>query len=89
MFSDFMSVSPSLLKILCCPETRQDVRLAEPTILTRLNARITKQTLINRAGQIVEDQIEDGLLRADGTVLYPVRRGVPVMLSDAAIAMSD
>jgi uncharacterized protein YbaR (Trm112 family) len=35
----------------------------------------------------VTEQIEGGLLRADGKVLYPVRSHIPVMLIDEAIPL--
>jgi uncharacterized protein YbaR (Trm112 family) len=32
--------------------------------------------------------VEEGLLRDDGTVLYPVRDGIPIMLIDESITLS-
>ena len=39
--------------------------------------------------QSVTEQIEGGLLRADGKVLYPVRSHIPAMLIDEAISLPD
>ena len=78
-----------LLKILCCPETHQEVRLAEPMVLDKLNRQIAAGTLKNRAGQLVQEKIEGGLIRADGTVLYPIRRNIPVMLVDEGIPLEN
>ena len=80
-------IDPELLKILCCPETHQEVRLAEPALIARLNGQIAAGTLANRAGQPVKEQIEGGLVRADGKFLYPIRRNVPVMLVDEGIPL--
>ena len=74
-----------LLKILCCPETRQELRLAEPELVERLNRRIAAGRVQNRAGRLVTEKIDGGLLRADGKFLYPVRQNIPVMLVDQAI----
>jgi len=80
-------IDPELLKILCCPETHQSVALADPSLIKALNVQIASGQLRNRAGQSVTEQIEGGLLRADGKVLYPVRSHIPVMLIDEAIPL--
>jgi uncharacterized protein YbaR (Trm112 family) len=80
-------IDPDLLKILCCPETRQELRLAEPALVESLNRRIAEGTLRNRAGRAVTEKLDGGLLRADGKCLYPVRQDIPVMLVDEAIPL--
>lgn len=76
-----------LLQILCCPETHQEVRLAEAAVIDKLNARIAGGGLRNRAGQPVAEKIDGGLIRADGRYLYPIRRDIPVMLVDEGIPL--
>lgn len=78
-------VDDELLKILRCPETLQELRLAEGSIISRLNASIAAATAKNRAGQPVTEALENGLIRADGKFLYPIRKNVPVMLIEEAI----
>ncbi|MCS7336886.1 MAG: hypothetical protein NZ739_01420 [Verrucomicrobiae bacterium] len=80
-------MGPELLKILCCPETHQPVRLAEPGLIAELNRQIAAGTLRNRAGQPVAERIDGGLVRADGKFLYPIRNGIPVMLVAEAIPL--
>ncbi len=80
-------IDPELLAILVCPETRQPVRPAEADILTRLNSAIEAGTVVNQGGQEVREPIEEGLIREDGRVLYPVREDIPIMLIDEAIAL--
>jgi uncharacterized protein YbaR (Trm112 family) len=80
-------IDPELLKILCCPETHQDVRLAEPAVIDKVNAQIAAGAVTNRAGQPVKEKIESGLVRADGRFLYPIRRNIPVMLVDEGILL--
>jgi uncharacterized protein YbaR (Trm112 family) len=81
-------IDPELLKILCCPETHQELRLAEPGVIDRLNGQIANGALKNRAGQLVQEKIEEGLIRADGKFLYPIRRNIPVMLVDEGIPLA-
>ncbi|MCH7563043.1 MAG: hypothetical protein IH968_04375 [Gemmatimonadetes bacterium] len=80
-------VDPELLQILVCPETRQPVRPAGADVLTRLNSAIEAGTVVNQGGQEVREPIEEGLVREDGKVLYPVREEIPIMLIDEAIAL--
>ena len=44
-------IDSDLLKILCCPETRQELRPAETALVERLNQQIASGALRNRAGQ--------------------------------------
>jgi uncharacterized protein len=82
-------IDSELLKILCCPETHQEVWLAELALVEKLNRQITAGTLKNRAGQPVGVRIDGGLARADGKVVYPIRRDIPIMLVDEAIPLKD
>jgi uncharacterized protein YbaR (Trm112 family) len=81
-------VEPELLKILRCPETHQLLRVAEPALVDSLNQQITGGTLRNRAGQRLNEKIDDGLIRADGRMLYPVRQDIPVLLVEEAIPLA-
>lgn len=82
-------IDAELLKILCCPETHQEVRAADSALLEKLNGQIASGSLKNRAGQPVKEKIDAGLLRADGKFVYPVRHDVPVMLPDEAIPLKS
>lgn len=82
-----MNIDPQLLEILCCPETKQDVKPADETLVESLNAKVEAGTLLNRAGESVREKLDGGLLRADGAVLYPVREDIPVMLVEEAIPL--
>jgi uncharacterized protein YbaR (Trm112 family) len=81
-------IDPELLKILCCPETHQELRVAEPALIEKLNRQIAAGGLKNRAGQPVKEKIDGGLWRADGKFLYAVRKDIPVMLVDEAIPLA-
>jgi uncharacterized protein YbaR (Trm112 family) len=80
-------VDPELLEILVCPETHQAVRLAERELLNRLNQAIRSGGVTNQGGNDVADPIEEGLVRKDDKILYPVREDIPIMLIDEAIEL--
>jgi uncharacterized protein YbaR (Trm112 family) len=80
-------VSPELLEILVCPETKQPISLAGADVLARLNAEIDAGRLRNRGGDTVSKRIEEALIREDRKVLYVVDDGIPVMLIEESIAL--
>lgn len=82
-----VNIDKELLAILCCPETKQDVTLAGDEVIATLNARIQKGEVKNKAGQPVQEPLDGGLIRADKTVLYPIREDIPVMLTEEAIPL--
>ncbi len=82
-------IDAELLKILCCPETQQPVRLAEAALVEKLNRVIAAGGLKNRVGQPVKESLDGGLVRADGKFLYPIHQEIPVMLVDEAIPLAS
>jgi uncharacterized protein YbaR (Trm112 family) len=83
-----MSVSPELLEILVCPETKQPVKPASEEILSKLAGEIEAGRLRNRGGEQVSKPIAEGLVREDGKILYPVDDGIPVMLIEESIELT-
>ncbi len=80
-------VDQELLDILVCPETKQPIRIADPGLLERLNAAIEQGSVANKGGTPVTSAVTEGLVREDGTCLYPVRDDIPIMLIDEAIPL--
>ena len=80
-------VDPELLEILVCPETHQTVRPAKAEVLDRLNQAIQSGGVTNRGGGTVDAPVDEGLVREDDKILYPVREDIPIMLIDEAIEL--
>lgn len=81
-------VSSELLSILCCPETKQDLTVADASLIEKINQRIGKRGLKTRGGEGVAQKIEGGLVRADKEYLYAIRGDIPIMLIDEAIPLA-
>jgi len=81
-------IRPELLELLRCPKTHQKLTLAQPELIERLNARIKTGRLQNRAGKVVQQPLEAGLLCEDRAFLYPVRGNLPIMLVDEAVPVA-
>jgi uncharacterized protein YbaR (Trm112 family) len=81
-------IKPELLAIFCCPETHAELSLATPELIAELNRKIAAGQLKNRAGEVVKEAFEGGLVRADGKFIYIVRNEIPVMLIDQAVPLA-
>ncbi len=84
-----MAIDPEFLRILICPRTRKPLREASAGELKTVNERISQGTAVNYAGQSVSQPVEEGLVPEGEPVLYPIQEGIPVLLVDEAIGMSD
>ena len=80
-------IDQQLMRLLCCPETHQDLREAKSELVTRLNEQIAAGLVKNRAGQPVSEKLDGGLIRSDSRFLYPIRQDIPLMLIDEAIPL--
>ena len=81
-------ISSDLLAILCCPETRQELSVADTSLTARINQKIEQGQLTTRGGKAVTQKIGGGLVRADKKFLYAIREGIPIMLIDEAIPLA-
>ena len=82
-------VDPELVEILVCPDTKLNVDLAPAETVEKINLAIKENTVLNVDGQSVNDPLQDGLLREDDKIIYPVRDSIPVMLIGEGIPMEQ
>jgi uncharacterized protein YbaR (Trm112 family) len=80
-------INQKLLEIIVCPVSHQPLRIAEEQLIDRLNQAISAGRVKDRAGRPVTAPIQEGLMRQDGQVMYPIRDNIPVLLADEGIPM--
>lgn len=82
-----VNIDKDLLAILCCPDTKQDVSLADAALIAKLNEAVSRGQLKNRANKPVTESLDGGLIRGDRKMLYPIREDIPVMLIEEGIPL--
>jgi uncharacterized protein YbaR (Trm112 family) len=67
-------VDDELLGLLCCPVTRQILRIAGEAELLKASAKASKP-------------VTEGLVREDGKILYPINDGIPLLVPEEGIPL--
>jgi len=80
-------LSQDVLDIICCPDTKTRLVVADGDLVVQVNKAITSRALTNRAKKPVLEKVDGGLVREDGRYFYPVRHDIPVLLIDEAIPL--
>ncbi|MBS0569951.1 MAG: hypothetical protein JSS28_05050 [Proteobacteria bacterium] len=78
-----------LLDILCCPVTKQPLRMLTRGELDALNQAIAGGHARNAAAAPVSAALAAALITADGKRVYRVDDDIPVMLADEAILVAQ
>jgi uncharacterized protein YbaR (Trm112 family) len=78
-------ISPELLQILCCPETKAPLTLATEHEIAEINQRIQKGDLQTVDEKKVSIPLEGGLIRNDRRILYRIQNKIPILLIQEGI----
>ena len=84
-----MSFDTALLDIICCPVTRLPLQVMPSARAARANELIGAGRLKSRNGKTVSAPAEQWLMTRDGKLAYPVRDGIPVLLEDEGVELSQ
>jgi len=82
-------IDRQLLEILVCPLDHTPLGVADEELVARLNRAITAGQIKNRGGQLVREAVQEGLVRHDKTILYPIIDNIPVLVVDDAIPLDQ
>ena len=82
-----VNIDRDLLAILCCPDTKQEVSLADEALIAKLNEAVSHGKLKNKSNKPITESLDGGLIRGDRKILYPIREDIPVMLIEEGIPL--
>ncbi|MEE8249068.1 MAG: Trm112 family protein [Gammaproteobacteria bacterium] len=84
-----MSFDKNLLDIICCPVTRLPMSAMSTATLAKLNGLIQEQKIRDRDDTVVTEELQEALVTDDGQIAYPVVDGIPVLLEERGISLSQ
>lgn len=82
-------IRQELLDLLQCPETKKPLRLADESLVARINEAIAAGGVKNRVGETLETPLSGGLVSEGGKLLYPIVDDLPILLVDEAIPLEQ
>ncbi len=84
-----MPIAEELLNILCCPETRQDLKVMNDEQISTLNRWIRSSDVRYRDGSGIDLPVTGALITEDGSRCYLIIDDIPVMLTDKIIDLEE
>ncbi len=81
-----MAIDPELLEILCCPETKTELKVMTAEEIANVNSQIEKNALKYKDGKPVDKPLQEGLITVDKKTIYRVDDEIPIMLMEMGIA---
>ena len=84
-----MAVDGRLLDILCCPVTKVPVRRLAKDKLAALNESVKQGEVRYLDGAPVDSELSEALITENGTSVYRVDDGIPIMLEEMGIPTSQ
>ncbi len=79
----------NLLDIVCCPATRQPMVSMSSATLATLNSLVREQKIRDRDDALVTEELQEALVTDDGKIAYPIVDGIPVLLAERGISLSQ
>lgn len=82
-------MNEKILKLICCPSSKKQLKILDDENLTNLNHAISAGLIKNNQGKILKDEIEQALITEDYKLAYIVRDDIPVLLENESIKMNQ
>ena len=81
------NMNKELLKLICCPSSKKQLRILNKESLANLNQAISAGLIKNNQGKILNYKIDQALITEDYEVAYIVRADIPILLENESINM--
>ena len=78
-----------LIDLLRCPIDGSRLQLLTKSEVLRINAAIESGNLRDRLDQRIGCPLDTGLLNQQASRVYPVRGGIPSLVADEAVELSE
>lgn len=82
-------MNEKILKLVCCPSSKKQLKILNEESLANLNQAISAGLIKNNQGKILKDEIEQALITEDYELAYVVRDDIPVLLENESIKMNQ
>jgi ubiquinone/menaquinone biosynthesis C-methylase UbiE/uncharacterized protein YbaR (Trm112 family) len=73
------------ISILKCPITGQELRVLRPEEIASLNEKIVQGAVLQTDGKAFAESLEQGLVTADQSYIYPILKDIVLLLKDLAL----
>jgi uncharacterized protein YbaR (Trm112 family) len=88
-YTKTMSLSESLLDVLCCPVSHEPLIPLASSRMKKLNQAIERQEVLFVDHTPVDQPLKGALMTRDGKVVYAIDQGIPVLLPDRGIGTAQ
>ncbi len=80
-----MAIDKELLDILCCPESKAELKILEKERIEAINNQIAAGKVKYKDGKEVDKPLQEALITVDEKTIYRVDDEIPIMLVEMAI----
>ncbi|HBJ35547.1 MAG TPA: hypothetical protein DDZ51_12520 [Planctomycetaceae bacterium] len=75
----------ALLTLIRCPVDYQPLAIAPDELIAKLNELVAQRQLRDQTDGLVEQPMDQALITADASRIYPVRGGIPALIPSESI----
>ncbi len=84
-----MLIKSELLEILCCPVSKEPLKLISDQELSNLNAKIKQKIVINQNKTLILAPFETGLIEHKNQIFYPIQDQIPILLESESVSLKN
>lgn len=77
------------VRMLLCPESRQQLRLADKSLVAALNSAIAQGKVSTKGGEQLAEPADAALVREDNQIVYTVNGRIPRLTKEEGVVVSQ